>query len=186
MKRVLGAWKYKHTTFFLISLVVVFLAADTELAHALIRGVGSYGYLGAFFTGVFFVSTFTFAPATVVLYNLALNFNLYIVSVCAGAGAVLGDVLIFRFLQDGIFKELYPLVKKYGGSRLERLRKSRSGRWLAPVVGAIVIASPLPDEIGVALMGISKIKTWQFALLTFVLNTIGIFLLLMAVRDISL
>jgi uncharacterized membrane protein YdjX (TVP38/TMEM64 family) len=48
------------------------------------------------------------------------------------------------------------------------------------VLGAIIIASPLPDEMGVGLMGISKLKTSQFILLSFVLNAIGIFIVVTA------
>ena len=52
--------------------------------------------------------------------------------------------------------------------------------WTLPVLGAVIIASPLPDEMGVGLMGISKLKTSQFILLSFVLNSIGIFIIVSA------
>ena len=48
------------------------------------------------------------------------------------------------------------------------------------MIGAIIIASPFPDEIGVSLMGISKMKTYQFILISFLLNAIGIFLVVSA------
>jgi len=58
--------------------------------------------------------------------------------------------------------------------------------WTLPVIGAIIIASPFPDEIGVSLVGISKIKTYQFLLVSFILNAIGIFLVVSASAVIKL
>jgi hypothetical protein len=47
--------------------------------------------------------------------------------------------------------------------------------WLAPVVGALVIASPLPDELGITLLGIARLRNWQFVVLSFIFNFAGIF-----------
>ena len=104
--KVARRWRYKNTTLLLLSLVALFFLADTEVAHALIRQIGNYGYLGAAVTGVFFVSTFTVAPASVVLFHLAQEFNPVLIALCAGAGAAVGDLLIFRFLKDRIFDEI--------------------------------------------------------------------------------
>jgi uncharacterized membrane protein YdjX (TVP38/TMEM64 family) len=170
-------WKYKNTSLLLASFLALFLLADTEIAHTLIRHVGTYGYVGALVTGVFFVSTFTVAPASVVLFHLAQEFNPLIVALFAGAGAVVGDLLIFRFLKDGVFDEMRPLVQKLGGSYLSALFRTPYFAWLIPVAGALIIASPFPDEIGVGLLGLSKMAWWQFVILAFVLNAAGIFLI---------
>ena len=171
-------WRYRNTTFLLLSFTALFFIADTEIAHALIRQIGSYGYVGAAITGVFFVSTFTVAPASVVLFHLAQDFNPLLIALCAGAGAVVGDLLIFRFLRDGVFDELKPLLVKFSGSYFAALLRTRYFAWLLPVVGAIIIASPFPDEIGISLMGLSRIKQWQFVGLAFILNAIGIFVVI--------
>lgn len=170
-------WKYKNTIFLGISLVALFILADTAIAHALIRQIGSYGYIGAFITGIFFVSTFTVAPASVVLFHLSQELNPYAIALSAGAGAVIGDIIIFRFLKDGVFDELKPLFRRFRGSYMSRLFKTPYFAWFVPVAGAIIIASPLPDEIGIGLLGLTKIKWWQFALLAFGLNSVGIFVI---------
>jgi hypothetical protein len=120
----------------------------------------------------------------VVLFHLGQNFNPFLIAVSAGAGAVLGDFLIFRFLKDGVFRELRPLFNSLGGSHIIKLFKTPYFTWLAPLLGAIIIASPLPDEIGIGLMGLSNIKTWQFLVLTFVLNTLGILVVVLFARHI--
>jgi len=170
-------WKYKNTALLTLSLIALFFLMDTEVAHALIKYVGSYGYVGAVITGIFFVSTFTVAPASLVLFHLAQEFNPILVALCSGAGAVIGDLVIFAFLKDGVFEELRPLFAGFKGSYLARLARTPYFAWLVPVAGAIIIASPFPDEAGIALMGLSKIKLWQFAVLAFLLNSVGIFLI---------
>jgi hypothetical protein len=40
--------------------------------------------------------------------------------------------------------------------------------------GAVIIASPFPDEIGVSLMGMARMSGLAFVALTYVLNAAGI------------
>lgn len=176
------AWPYKNTLFFLLSLVLFFYLAKTPAVDAVIRHLGTLGYMGAFVTGVFFVSVFTIAPAAVVLFHFADNLHPVEVALLAGAGAMLGDYIIFRFVRDKVVDELRPLAKKFGASKLGIVFKSPFFAWLVPVMGALVIASPLPDEVGVSMLGASKIKQWQFFVLAFALNAIGIFLVIIAAR----
>lgn len=170
-------WRYKNTTLLVLSLALLFIVSDTDVAHSLIRHIGSYGYLGAFITGVFFVSTFTVAPASIVLFHLSQDLHPILIAVCAGAGAVIGDLIIFRILKDGVFDELSPLFKRFEGSYIATLFKTPYFAWSVPVMGAIIIASPLPDEIGIGLLGLTKVTWWQFVLLAFVLNSTGIFII---------
>lgn len=176
MKKTLR-WKYKNTILLVLSLVALFLLADTTIAHSFITHIGSYGYLGAAITGIFFVSTFTVVPASVVLFHLAQEFNPLMIALYAGAGAVIGDLIIFRFLKDGVFEELRPLISRFNGSYIAALFRTPYFAWVVPVIGAIIIASPFPDEVGIGMMGLSRIQWWQFAILAFILNTIGIFLI---------
>ncbi|HWU24293.1 MAG TPA: hypothetical protein VN086_00895 [Candidatus Paceibacterota bacterium] len=172
-------WAYKNTTLLLISIIVFFFLADTPYAHTIIGHLGEYGYLGAFITGIFFVSTFTVAPASYVLFHLAEGFNPLLIALNAGAGAVIGDVLLFRFFRGGVFQELAPLATRIRDNHIFSLFKTPYFGWLTPLLGALIIASPFPDEVGIGMMGLSKINQWQFMLLTYVLNTTGILLIVL-------
>ena len=171
-------WRFKNTLLLIISLIVFFYFADTPLVKNVINGIGNLGYFGAFLTGIFFVSTFTVAPASVVLFYLAKELAPLEVAFFAGLGGVVGDYIIFRFLKDRVFEELKPVFMSLGGMRLSHLFATPFFAWVAPVAGAFIIASPLPDEVGVGLLGISKLKNWQFLLLSLVLNSIGIFIII--------
>ena len=176
-------WKYKNTTLLIVSLFVFFYFADSESLKNIINSLGSFGYLGAVITGVFFVSTFTVAPAAVVLFHLADHLNPLHVALLAGFGSMIGDYIIFRFVKDSVVEEIRPLFSRFEGSRIARLLHTPYFAWLMPVIGATIIASPLPDEIGVGILGISKMKRWQFLLLAFFLNATGIFIVVTLARS---
>src|SRR3990167_2198875 len=105
-------WHYKNTTLLALSLVAFFFLARTPQVDSLIREAGTLGYVGAFIAGIFFVSTFTVAPAAVVLYHLADSLHPLEIAILAGLGAMVGDYIIYRYLRDKIFIELRPLFIK--------------------------------------------------------------------------
>lgn len=168
-------WKYKNTALLFLSIVLLFLLVDTHIAHALIAYIGTYGYVGAIVSGAFFVSTFTAVPAAVVLFHLAQQLDPILIALCAGLGASIGDMLMFRFLKNSVFEELRPLFDTVKGAYIGTLFRTPYFSWIIPVVGALIVMSPFPDEVGIALMGLSNLKSWQFILLTFTLNALGIF-----------
>lgn len=176
-------WHYKNTAILVVSLMVFFLAVENPVFKAVITYIGNLGYLGAFVAGALFVSVFTVAPAAAMLFFISETLNPLIVAVFAGTGAVVGDYLVFRFLRDRVFDELLPVFLKNRGNVVVKLFRTPHFAWLLPVVGALIIASPLPDEVGIGLLGASKLKNWQFLSLSFILNTIGILLIIIAARS---
>ncbi len=170
-------WPYKNTTLLCLSLILVILLARLpDVADAINRS-GQLGYVGAFIAGMFFTSTFTAAPAGLVLYNIADHLHPLEVAVMAGLGSMMGDYILFRMIEDSIFVELHPVVKHLKKRYFRTLFKTPYFAWLLPVIGALVIASPLPDEIGISMLGLSRISKWQFFIVTFLLNAFGIFLI---------
>jgi hypothetical protein len=47
-------------------------------------------------------------------------------------------------------------------------------RWIAFVLGAVIIASPLPDELGIAILGFARLGSNLFVPLSFVSNFLGL------------
>ena len=126
-----------------------------------------------------FVSTFTAATGALVLLILAEKLSPLELGLIAGLGATITDFMIFHFIKDGLMGEIEDLYTYYGHSKLHHLVHTlKSMRWMFPLLGAIIIASPLPDELGIGLMGISKIGKYKFLFLSFVLNSIGIMAIL--------
>lgn len=176
-------WKYKNTALLIVSIILFLYFLDSRYVQIAVKSIGGFGYIGSFISGMFFVSVFTIAPASAILFDIAKHLNPYLVALSAGIGAVLGDYIILRILKDQVFEELFPLFRKVNGSFLGTIFSSPFFAWMIPLAGAIAIASPLPDEIGISLMGLSKIKNWQFILITFLLNSVGIFVIISLARS---
>lgn len=148
--------------------------------HGFIIGLGNYGYLSAILAGVLFVSTFTIAIGALILMTLAQTLSPIELILLAGIGAVLGDLLIFRFVKDEVEDEIEPIYDKITGTHLKKILHTKYFGWTLPVIGAIIIISPLPDELGISLMGISEIKTEKFLIIAWISHTIGMFLFVTA------
>jgi hypothetical protein len=177
-------WHYKNTSLLVLSIIIFFFLADTPFVKNIIHYIGNFGYLGAFFVGVLFVSIFTVAPASVILFYLAESLNPLGIALAAGTGGIVGDYLIFRYLKDKVFQELKPIFINHEGKYLKKLFKTPYFTWSVPIIGAIIIASPFPDEVGISLMGISKIKTWQLLGLLYLLDITGVFLVVTVAKSV--
>ena len=134
-------------------------------------------FIGSFIAGILFVSVFTVAPATVALGEIARVNSLIITAVIGGLGALAGDLIIFRFVRGRISQDFSYLVKISKSERLVLIFKLKLFKWLIPFIGALIVASPLPDEIGLAMLGLSRMKTSVFILSSFLLNSIGILII---------
>lgn len=174
------SYRYKNLTFFFVSIILAIIVSRFEAFHSLLLSLGNLGYIGAFIAGIFFVSIFTVATGAVILLVLAERLSPIEIGIVAGLGAVVGDFTIFRFIKDNLLEEITPFYNRFGGMHVTAVLHSKYFSWTLPVIGALIIASPLPDEAGVSLMGISKMKTYQFLLISFVLNAVGIFLVVSA------
>ncbi len=173
-------YRYKNITIFLISLFFGFVLGRFEPFHDFLLQLGEFGYLSSFLVGILLVSTFTMPTGIVMLLILAEKYSAVEIGILAGLGSVVGDIVIFRVVKDRVLEELTPLYELLGGKQLNTLLHTKYFSWTLPVIGALLMASPLPDELGVSIMGLSRMKTYKFVLLSFIFNAIGIFLILSA------
>ncbi|NDK10391.1 hypothetical protein GW846_06480 [Candidatus Gracilibacteria bacterium] len=181
MKKKWHRYHYKNLTYFGLSVLIGLILLKTTFFREIVFHLGNLGYIGAFFGGILFVSTFTVSIGTALLLLLAETLHPIAIGLIAGFGAVLSDLTIFHYIRNkGLGDEIKYFFEFFGSDKLRHLIHSKYFSWTLPVLGAIIIASPLPDEMGIGLMGISKLKTSQFILLSFVLNSIGIFIIVSA------
>lgn len=161
--------------FILIATIVVgWRLAESQAFHDILTASRESEIIGSFVGGIFFTSLFTTGPAAVTLGTIARENSLLLVSLLGGAGAVIGDYVLFRFMKSYLTDELFALFGRRPRHRLGWLFRLKIFRWFFMIVGALIIALPLPDEIGLALMGFSRIKTGHLIPLSFALNSLGI------------
>lgn len=154
----------------------ILLAINLEMSGAFERILAHTGgilFLESFVAGIFFTSVFTTAPAIVAFFEISKGTPLWEVALIGGLGAMVGDLLIFRFVRDRIAEDVTDLITGRKGRWIKILRL-KSFRWVAALIGGLVIASPLPDELGITLLGFSRVKTKYFLPISFVFNSIGI------------
>ncbi len=165
----------------IFSIILTFVLVQIPFYHTLIAAFGTYGYIGALIAGMLFVSVFTAAPAVLLLLTLAETHAILPLAIIAGLGAVFGDYIIMSVLTKHANDSIGSMAEQDGIMKTVKLLRHSKYRFFLTILGAIIVASPLPDELGLALMGLANIKRSWFLWLTFILNTVGIYLLLMAI-----
>lgn len=173
-KSVRHSHKHKNLLFLAAGIGTAIILSQDAGFRSFLLHLGSLGYVGAFISGALFVTTPTIAVGGVSLAILSRELPFVPLALTAGAGAVVSDLVIFYWVRDDLAEEVTPLYNHFGGRHLTHLLHTRYFRWSLPVIGALIIASPLPDELGVTLLGISNMGSMKFIVLSFFLNSVGI------------
>lgn len=140
------------------------------------------GYIGVFIAGILFVSIFTAVPGVALIISFT-YFNPVAVALIAALGSMIGDYLILRFMEDKVAYELKPIAMRLGVPQtINYLQGRKSTLGLVRVIGAVVIASPLPDEIGIGLLGVGRLNKLSFLAICYALNAAGILLIVLAAK----
>jgi uncharacterized membrane protein YdjX (TVP38/TMEM64 family) len=173
--------RLRYPKFILLALtfVIAYLILEISDLTELRNFVASLGYFGAFISGIMYSYSFTAAPATAILLILAANKNIILTGIVAGIGALLADIIIFRFIRHSFADEIERLSKESFFKKIAQRLPRAVDKYIVPVIAGIIIASPLPDEIGVSMLASCRIISVRiFMLLSYVLNTAGIFVVL--------
>jgi len=173
----------KDFLFLLIGILIAFWLGKSNFLDQISvwsSGLPFYNQILSFITGFFFVSVFTAVPASVLLVHLSESYPIVLIAFWAAFGSVLGDFLIFYLIRHRVKKDTSLILGANLSKRLASIFQIKAVRWLVPVVGAFIVASPFPDEIGLTLMGFSHLPARLFVVLSFFLNFLGLLLLLLA------
>ena len=168
--------------FLLITLVAstYFIFKKSSL-HLYVNHIGNLGYVGAFMGGFFYISSYTITFGALILILLSEKMGIWDLTLFAGLGEIMGDVIMFFIMRKTLKTEMDFTSKQLRHIPFKKFLSSPYMKWFLPVIGAIVIASPLPDELGIALMGISRIPFFQFMLIVGFLDYVGLFIFLKAI-----
>jgi hypothetical protein len=167
--------KYKNIILFVLGLALSIILSQFKFFHTFLTHLGQFGYLSAFIAGLLFTSTFTVATGGLILLTLSGILNPILLIIFAGLGAVTCDVLIFKFVKNEVSQEIAPVYQNFiNHSHFKKILHTKYFGWTLPVLGTLIIASPLPDELGVSLMGISNLTIEKFIIISVISHTIGI------------
>lgn len=166
-----------------LSFIIAVALVKTQMLDGILSAAQEMNVIGSFFAGMFYVSIFTIAPAAVVLAELAQKFSLWEVALAGGLGAAMGDFLIFRFVKNDLMEDTIAWLRYHKEKKILKLFRSRIFDAIMFILGALIVATPLPNELGLALMGVSRVKNYIFFPFCFFLNFISILMLGLIVRS---
>lgn len=180
-------FKYPKLTLLIISIILAYFLFTSPYAEGLTSSIENLGYFGVFIIGMLFPFGFT-APFSVGFF-VALNPENIILNGAIGAlGATISNLLIFSLVRYSFKIELLSLKKRIEKIKLvkdteKEFRADFSKKirhYLMYAFIGILIASPISDELADTLLaGFTKIKPLFLAIFSFILDLIGIVILLL-------
>lgn len=161
-----------------LSILIAVILVKTGVLTQLLLTTEKVELIGSFISGAFFTSIFTTAPAMAALGQISLAQGIFATALVGAAGSVIGDLVIFRFVRNRFAEHIEELLQHtHPIRRAHVLFKRRIFRWFTFLVGGLILASPLPDELGIAVLGFSKMRFKYFVALSFAFNFFGILLI---------
>lgn len=141
------------------------------------------GYFGTFIAGVLLAYGFTFGPAVGAILYYSQSQNFFVAGLIATLGAIIGNLLIFRLIHVSLEQEIKKLKHsqffQWSLRQLNKYPPSFIRRYILPIFAGILVATPLPDEIGMAILALCpKLSFPVFSVVTFIFSIFGIFILL--------
>ena len=179
MGKILSRIKYPKFLLLVLTFVLAYILFRGRNFLPLRSFLLSLGYLGTFLAGILFTYGFTAAPATAILLILAKEQNILLAGFISGFGALVGDLLIFGFIRHSFADELEKIFNEPLILHINKRTPKLLKKYFILALSGFIIASPLPDEIGVSLLAASRtISTKVFSIIAYILNTAGIFVIL--------
>ena len=180
VKRLLLEWKYPKLMLLTVSILLAYLLFSNAAVKSSLQSHDP-GVLTLFIMGYLF--SFGFSTPFSIGFFLSLPPGTPgIIALVGGFGAMLADLTIFGLIRISFKDEFNKLksekmIKKMNG--MKRVIPKKVRLYLLYALAGFVIASPLPDELGVAMIaGLTKIKPNVMAGLSFLLNTAGIWIII--------
>lgn len=141
--------------------------------------ISSFGYFGTFIAGLMFSYGFTTAPAIAIFMILSKSQNMFLATLIGATGALISDYFILKFIRHSFADEIEKLRQEKAIQKIIENIPSFIKKYVSPVLAGIIIASPLPDEIGVTLLAATNLSDRSFAAIDFCCNVIGILIILL-------
>lgn len=158
---------------FAVTLIVIFsFLARPEIAIFIENAGKAVGPESSFVAGAFYTSYFTSPAATATIYFLGKVQHPLSIAFVGAFGSVIADYLLFRLVRKRVKPSFAALSKKINNNHTKKVL-----RFFAPVIAFAILASPLPDELGVAILGITKIEIKKLLLISYLANFTGILII---------
>jgi len=177
------AFKYPKLIIFSACIIMTFVFFQNDFFSEMVLHLSYMEYAGVFISGLLFSFGFT-TPFATAIFIIMKPANVFLLAIIAGLGAVLSDLIIFKFVNFSFEEEFQKLRKErpflFVKQRIDSNLKPIHVNYVSIIFAGILLASPLPDEAGITILaGLSKISTLKLIVLSFFFKTTGILILLL-------
>jgi hypothetical protein len=184
VKKAKKIFSFKYPKLFILIVVIlltyyIFTQPFISEAIGFFSGLGHFGvFLSGMLTSIGFSAVFGFG-----LLSKINPSNILIATLIAGVGATITDLIIFKSIKLSFVDEFKKLEKTTLVRDIEKIVKKNKfvliRHYLLYIFAGIVLATPLPDELGVSMLaGLTTIKPLKLTAISFVLHSFTIFLVL--------
>lgn len=186
--RIKNKIQYPKLVLLLMSIFASYFLFRADIFLVVSEKLNSHGYMAIFLSGFLFAYGFTAPLAVGAFVALSSEVNILLAAALAGFGALIADFLIFKYIKT-TFQDEFDRLKLT--NIIKRIRylfdtylSLNIKKYFLWTIAGILIASPMPDEFGVSLIsGFTQIDKRVFALISFLLNTIGILIIFSFARS---
>lgn len=165
----------KVSSFFLLYILFVFVYfLFKENIHFLISNLEIFG---VFISGILYTFGTTGGLAIFVIHEQSKVFDPLFISLIAGVGAGLIDILTFKYIEKSFADELHKISKFKPFVWLSGI-KFISNKYFYAILGIILMASPVSDDFGIYFLNkVKDLKNIHIFVIGFIVNFIGIYMI---------
>lgn len=176
-------YKYKKLTLLGIFIVLTYLLFQQPTVYSYLSHLERLSYLGIFIAGALFAYGFT-TPLAIGLFLMINPENIWLAVPIGALGGLFADFVLFKFIKDEFTDEFKEIERTKAIKEFTRVVNHSFSKkvklYLMYIFAGIILASPAPDEFGVALLaGLGRIRTSVFIVLSFFTKAIAIWILLL-------
>lgn len=163
-----------------VSIAVALYIQSSQISELLVHFFSGANFIpAAIIMGGLFAITFSAAISTSVLIILAQTTNNpFLIALLGGLGSALANVVIYKFFEKEIISDIEIIEPKYAQRIAHKIIHSKLYLGLVPYASALLLASPLPDEVGMLLLTSANYKYKHIFLMSFGFHAIGILTLI--------
>ena len=183
IRRVTKPFKYKYPKLTILGIFILasYFIFRQPSVSSFFSSLDSLSYLGIFIAGFLFSFGFT-TPFAVGLFLIINPGNMALAVAIGAIGSFFSDLLIFKMIKMSFMDEFEEIEETKAMRKFSRVINSNITKkfklYLLYIFSGIIMASPLPDEFGVALLtGLGHIRVSTLAILSLVTKAIGIYLI---------
>lgn len=175
----LFAFKYPKLLLLTATIILSYYLFSLPQVKDFVLNLDQFNYLSDFIAGIFFSFGFT-TPLSIGYFVTTYSESIFLTSIIAGIGSMIGDMVIFKTIKISFMDEFKELERKKAIKKIEKIVENNKHvlirHYLLYIFAGLILATPLPDELGVSMLaGLTTIKPKIFAVISFLLHTIGFY-----------